>query len=1568
MTNPHNVDICVTCVSEKPPQLPLREELPSLGIEVVYNARGVGAKASRQEQKKKQKEYQSEKDSKKKFAPGRFFFGGKNKKKDEERKRKEEELKVPHALSYTSYQQKLDSILHDSSSLTKGDESSSVTTSTNTSSKPPIADLQFPTESAEDLAVKEAFNVFSDNVYESAIESRNGGNDSSRLLESREPASPGSVLQTGDKAEDDFSDVASRDTSTLESLHDLAQQFLSKHIPKSLSSHDSSRPSDEGRVEFRIPQPPSNGSMTFDDETTKEELERPQKILDTSESNTTATKSHAKHVRVSKVNQNDTVSEFYDLTAISDEDNTGGLAFQEESNESGTFTSGNDLSTLSSMREFKSTKPIQVFPSAAIREQLPGLKLQIPQEDDGYGHIVLDLSDVLEENGPASHLVFSPSHEQTGSFENPEDLTGYVEAWEQVEGSRDDAYGADIREDYVAGAEDVFARKMSVLENERRSPMESNPYLERDGKDQFFLPTANAHTLMPSLMKASSRDLDPPHHKLSVSFSHDVEARYYLDEDQIHSFDDVSAIEQKRRRKAEIAERVLPVLEQTKRDPSPEQERTDRFMFAESKDQISDANSRDQEVLFLEALDLNEALPAGIEQIVIRNPSLAFEKLERSRTYPLHAACARDFDDKFERGQPCLVQDLVNDIVLRKSLITALARADPDICITVDANGDLPVHIIARQMMEWEARWYQKVYENAKEDGSEKSDNGAGITTLYQTMSQIVDVLLKPLSRDGDVCREAGGVGFILPLHIASMFTISYDTLKMLIEKYPEATQQKCNLGEIRTFIPNYSIPLELHNRLSTDFPKWEIDGSRGENEHEIQWTQSTLDQSYGTIGALRRSDLMFAYFPTVLPYRNELPRIRRLESRIRTEVQVMEVDADATMSEAVRLIWEWMCTFEGDDYDDHYADSISRIVKPLALSTIRTLVTIPSSDSKPMIDVALSKCVDSIKNRLAEIANTEIPVPMAPLATGFASHERSSIIREYDVNMATRFCLQGRGFVGVLCRTLFNISETLFPTNFIFLPYKLVKDSDGRLGLDSAEAAATAMKFADSLLHLTDPDIILHFLEKKAVRFIGTSLGIQKSNDWDSVEEQLKEHVSDLLSLYENKQAYFYFLDEYTGAPIVPEGDDSAYPLMVTEAADTVRKVLPMMLGGMILMRGEKALPIMAKVLLNENVKLVQEHWIEAAKDLAGYLYSPQTEWTPGFLVDLRPLRSNLIDFIERGVSRSAPPPRHNDLTSEWVVEGSLVKMIVEMHDANHTLCGLRSRRAGLQVLWTKESAFLDPASNEHLMQIDFNSLKDLREQSEELDEGSNCSDSVVDDEDYDGEVDSEQEKTKSKKKKGEDSYELLFRELALYTSGANDESRWAENPADNARGSPSLREGDNGSSSSSHSSLKDDYGDLASQLYESTYVPEPPAIVRRRMPSTTPSEPISLINFDDDDVLNLDSVLQVRILLDEQEAKLEFLKEKVDDLGVGETELHEEEERLGDLLDNVNNQKENMLETPPIRGLTTARNLLLRICELEDRVLCREVEVGQLKNDISCFELEAAEKKEMDFLYDIL
>lgn len=1640
MTNPHNVDICVTCVSEKPPQLPLREELPSLGIEVVYNAHGVGAKASKHEQKRKLKQYQQEKLNKHKS----FFsqhFGGKQQqqREDEEDKRLEEELRVPHALSYTSYQKRLESSqqqLHKDGRKKKEDprgeaidgseESSSYQTDSSTEEssngenhvdrytpkgqesassyrgggKPPIKNLEIPSHSPEELALKAAFDVFADaapaeerttTLPESSSRealspqsiNASGSNLDSRQQQSNSSSGPttisshssrkgkehnlfveasdsikrfmGLVVEEPEELLVEESDDLVEDsdeTPSIDTLEEMAANYLAANPIESHNTLQGSRVSNQGR----------NSSLSGD-----------STVL-------------SKSARMSHINQNNNnVPEFYDLTAISD-------ATQDDDDT--TFNQSKDLSTLSSKKDSSTEEDIAVYPTAAMSRRLPGLNFPIPEEDDGYGHIVLDLSDVMEEDGPGSPLVYSPYEPINGPpqmrqqrpIEDRQDDDIYEtpprhgSAWR-----REDAFG-----DFAIQAENKLAQlrnraenRLSQLRKSRDKPLfddissmdhsnlkrftfdgsQHNDLLQVDdaelyasrksysadsdicesehrastpNRNQFFLPTASPSRglasmpdevpLSPSLRHSLSKESEP-RSKLSVSFSQDVEARYFDEADTGIYIDDyehgglispsTSDFD------VDVDEKFDSILSRRRNDDSSEQQ---------SRSQPESRKS--QEARLRNALLDDGPMPDNVAEIIKRNPSFARKKLRGTDTYPLHAVCSLDFPYRFGDEKPCLVRDLVNDIRERKELILAFLQADADCCTYLDEDNDLPVHIIARQLMEWEAKWYQKVYERAREEGTNQSGRGAGITTLYQTMSQIVDVLLKPLAAKEELCQQPGCSGYILPLHIAAIFTVSYDTLKAIIEKYPAATSQKCKLEDIRTFIPNFSTPLELHSRLSTDFPKWEIESNHSVPESEIQWTQSTLDQSYGTKGAMRRSDLMFAFCPDISPYRHETQRIRRLESRIESEAHAIEADdSNGELSLAVRLLWEWMCTYEGENEDDHYADSVRRVVQSLSAKSVKLLAATPNQFGRPIIDGTRSECTDAIRERLDEIANTMIPVPIDLLSTGFASRQRSFFLREWEEKTSNRFCLHGRGFVGVLCRALFNISETGFPSNFVLLPYKLVRDSEGRLGLESAEAASVAMKFADCLLHLTDPTKILHFLEKKSIRFHGVSLGIEASPDWDKVEAKTKQQVSKLLSLYASGQGYLYLLDEYSGVPIVPE-KEALYPLVISDAMDTVRRVLPLMMSGMILMRGEKALSVIANVLLNNNITMVQEHWIHAAKDLLGYLYSPQTEWTKNFMNDLRPLRSQLVEFVEHGASKDVPTIPPEGLASEWVVELSLVKMIVEMHDSEHTLCGLLPRRAGSQVLWTQEAAFLDPNSKEHLLQMDFKPLTELKEQSDKLDEEALRKHGQRVEAAEDGD---ESDSSPGTSRQGSDGYELLFGELSFPMVDENQGSR----------GQDSQEETD-------------------SQKSKDFFIPEPPKIVRRRPRYASAGEPISLLNFDDDD-MQLDDVLQLRILMDEQEAKLDFLHDKVEELQIKEIDLLEGEERLGEMLDEINSQKNILMIGAPNKGLSSARKLLLRLCELEDRIKLGEVEVGQLNNDITCLELKAANRRNGIYFDDL-
>jgi hypothetical protein len=59
-------------------------------------------------------------------------------------------------------------------------------------------------------------------------------------------------------------------------------------------------------------------------------------------------------------------------------------------------------------------------------------------------------------------------------------------------------------------------------------------------------------------------------------------------------------------------------------------------------------------------------------------------------------------------------------------------------------------------------------------------------------------------------------------------------------------------------------------------------------------------------------------------------------------------------------------------------------------------------------------------------------------------------------------------------------------------------------------------------------------------------------------------------------------------------------------------------MIPGVILMRGEKAISAIAEILLNPHLSSSQKHWVETAKDVAGYMFSPQNEWTSSYVQNL--------------------------------------------------------------------------------------------------------------------------------------------------------------------------------------------------------------------------------------------------------------------------------------------------------------------------------------------------------------
>ncbi|VEU37607.1 unnamed protein product [Pseudo-nitzschia multistriata] len=1567
-----DVDICITCVTEKAPKLPLREELPSLGIELVYNAKGVGAAAAEEERKKEaesnRKRKQLEKNKSTIDPPSRSPFPSLKARRSAQKEDPPEESPFPKALSYGKYQRKLElrtKPIRDAASMSSTIETTSTINDAslqnkekktkrgkllglfgkkkkNASNEPPTS-VEFPSSnSVEDAALKEVFNTFMSN----------DGDDvpAKAAFDALPPKS----------------DTKRKENTSVEEEKILFPDLLpgSKSSPEQLeteSSPETNGSQSEGNQSSSIEQTTISSlghdssvwkhAIVSDAESfTKRAKDMLQKISAQRERVASPSGSGNIKVKLLKDGLDNQITEIYDLTEVSE---NGDKNPQQQKIE---------------MRRIEESKSRHSFPHShhqSVADINIGAKdspyvvdvsdeessVPVPVLNDNYGYQILDVADIYEENGPGSPLVlspvqirrtadaseFSPSSVAIPHFgeekkQNPLLPPSYYnqtrnDGFVDLDG-RDDVIvyrvesqmSPNLRDSNISPIRvDIADPYMAPSKRARKTGMKMptfdeavQKYYESRGHSPSRLPSTMTPHLNSTIRKCASRDSNDSARVLKVTFSEDIEERYY----QKDQFGNQSSSAMNSSLATAIVNTERDAIEPISSTLRREADEALVESYADQLDQEDDMRTPQQ--MLLEALSFGDPLPFDFEETIHFNPSIASKRLPSLNTFALHAACFRAFPKRFGKDQTCRINDLIDDLTLYRKLIEVLVEADPYVCQRVNENGDLPVHIMARHLMEWEGRWYQKVYDKAR-NSDEEPDSGSGITKLYQSMSECINLVLQPISEVDSLCLHSGSVGRILPLHIAAIFTVPYSTLRSLLETCPNAASTMCDLGDIKTFVPNDSTPLELHDRLSTDFPKWEIQKVNFHPDEEM--TQAMLDKIYGTMNAMRRSDLMFAFSPKLLPYRNEAYRMRRMEHMIQKEIKYQDTKGNYVMTRPATFFWIWMCEFQGeDDPTDHYAESISRIIDHLPYLAVRYLASVVNEEGKAAIDCAIPICADVIMDRLYRISNTDIPMLVHTVPGEVDTTIGSPKLREFDKENSLRFRFHGQGYVGSLCRTIFHIQEKSYPSSFIILPYKLVQDGKGGLGLESPAAAKIAMEFAGHLSRLTSPKNIVSVLDKKLDEFFGHDL-VDKMNR-ENRESQLKreESFDKFLKLYENGPAYFYFVDDCTGVPIVND-TNGVYPLIVNDAAEVVEKVFPLMLSGMILMRGENALSILADVLLFENIKLVLPHWIEAAKDLVAFSFSPES-------TKLLSKREKLINFIQYGSTENDASEKFKsgDLSSEWVLEVSLIKMMVEMHDVGHNFCGLLQETSVTQVLWTRNSQI----HTNFPSQINFTTPKLLKVSHSNTDKNA----------------------TKALRNKLNDNrkYDEMFAEMSL-TESSSDEKE---------KGSSSEEYTDTDCSSEDKvsgmivtASERNNSQSVASQLTEHRQA-EHQLSDKMSLKSDESLPPMSLASSDES--FDIRTVMKLRFQLDEQESKLKQLRQKISHLDTVGGQLVQQEEKITSMIGEIINQKDQMLHNSSKDGLTKARALMMRICELEDRVLCREVEVGQLKNDVSFFQLEAS------------
>ena len=640
---------------------------------------------------------------------------------------------------------------------------------------------------------------------------------------------------------------------------------------------------------------------------------------------------------------------------------------------------------------------------------------------------------------------------------------------------------------------------------------------------------------------------------------------------------------------------------------------------------------------------------------------------------PLHEACDEEFPDRLSSQDVNIlyvVDELILDIVRRTEKINFITKYLPYLCMTENQDGDLPVHLLVRRLVEWEAAWQEHLTFAKVESWTDVTK----FTQLHKCMGECVDKVLNPMVRNRLACRSRGKLGTkILPLHAAAMFAVPYGTIQLLLESYPEAASVACDLADLDTYIDDKSLPLQLLERKRSEslsvFSEAnasadERDNLFGDFEEEnegIRWTKSALCSPNNADDLIRRSDLIFAFNPDILPFRKDAARLKRIELIIRSEAQVTIALKRKTLESTARAAWTWLCTFEEEE--DTYADVVERIVNALDVHAVKFLASLETPHGT-ILHTAQPECAQVIQARLDRKLTKECREPSSSShKSRLKQGSQRSILKHGRENKKLSYIVNDTLCKNALCREVFNIREETIPTNVVLLPYELKKNEDGSLGLGSGSSAVVAIQFASCLTELTEPWHVNHLLEKKARDCLGYRLSPERAIDFQSLELRSRNMEQRLLNLFEGK-GFLYVLDENTGRPVVPLLSDSNHfsPLTIENPVEAINHLLPLLLMGMIRMRGEKATVILMQTMM-AGKRSPPERWITISQNIVRYLCSQRNKMKKDarYKSELLFLSESLSNFVLLTTKRNAKRRCESEDGREWSSEISYLKTILE-------------------------------------------------------------------------------------------------------------------------------------------------------------------------------------------------------------------------------------------------------------------------------------------------------------------
>jgi hypothetical protein len=1163
MASRRNVDICITCVTDKPPKLPLREELVSLGVEVIYDAAGVGVNAVRHEAKRNVHNFRSNKKS----NVSNFLNRSKCKMsmiKETQRQKEIEIYKNKSGLTYDAYNEM----------LKKKDSSDSFSSIESLEKK--MHDFgQFSTSSSSIIECKRE--------EREAIDSSPTIDLSSQQRDCHSITSPISNFTP--------STMSCASTAMAPWSPNL---FDSSERTSSISNSDQLLPLSscnavQGQKQISIPQEDSN--LHFKQASRKDAL----------------------YFETHETGVDDRWCCFYEVLHID----------------------GRQPSRIKSENRIKPSK------SKEYADDVP-------------------LLSVKDSSSNQQLIPSSNSHHDTSWMEsNWTGLCGTV---------KDKESGSN-----TTSSDDTLAASNSIQAEVKDAQNEK--VVSSDHSVLDFLSSDRATTLGP-LEQANLFFFQNVDDSFEASVTSDSRSGGIIE--SLSSATDISSI---------IS---IPRLDGSNvRDVTSS---TDKIHVISHFATFRPIESPKCEG-FISKSELFTLLSQPIIGIAVlqerfrKSPTLARVVRTGDRRLALHVSCDRSLPDRFSSKSVTVIRKtldlLIGDIVQWRSVIDTVLRVNTDACKVCDKNGDLPLHICARRLIEWEGEWHTRLLGGPSLVPLESKM----ILMLHREMKDTIESLIEPIIESRGLSRRGGSVGRILPLHIACIFEASHLTVKSLLEVYPEAASIPCNLDGLLTLIPTRSFALELFER---------------QRSVSMANSKSSLEESKAELESNMISDILFAYNPNVPSCRFDNKRLHQLEIIIKKGACQLQEDKlileSAQMESTARAAWLWLWNCGHDNSTPCYMKLFENIKNDLNKEEFKLLMSevdyVEKEDSSAVMtsssriaeqNAARSKSskedVEGEKSISSSVFNEHLTPSQSNLLYGGEALLASSLIKSQQISVL--FCS--------LLRKVFNVRERTHPSGFIILPYKLVSGVDGSLKLDNPSSAPLALKFARYLVEMTQPKFLTHQLEKKAIQHGALKLSADRMEAWALEEEKHRNIQREFSCIYKAGPAYLYLIDEKDSVPIVKgTRGERYYPIRLENASEAVRRMLPLMLMGMVHMRGHKSLSTLARALMEGGSSMPLE-WYLTARHILEHICDDDADNDSMFSGTIS-CEEDLKRFINESCDSASS---HRRTTTEdgyeWVVEMSMLKLILERSDIRRSYAGLlKGTTKQGDVIWTRDLDFI--------------------------------------------------------------------------------------------------------------------------------------------------------------------------------------------------------------------------------------------------------------------------------------